>query len=216
MGRLTDDPSHWPANCTIELTGFAYQRITQRSTDVAPCPLEERLAWIREYAITNPTLLDRRTPEHGEFSPAPYEQLSAALRKDGYERQARQVSRYAERHRHRAMGPIGGIWGAIQDVTVGFGYQPARALAWLIGLLVAGTAYFVLAGQPDAIKPGETPAWDPFLYTLGLIVPLGDLGQAKAWNPTGWSKGIALILMIPGWILGTAVVAGISRVLKRQ
>ncbi|MEV4643694.1 hypothetical protein [Saccharopolyspora sp. NPDC049357] len=215
FGRLTDDPLHWPENCTIELTGTHYQRVTQRSTDVEPCPIDTRLQWMHQHSITTPTAVtDPAAPT--TFSPAPYAQLAAALQRDGFDQDARRVQRFKERRRHRAMGPLGAAWGTLQDITVGFGHRPALALAWLTGLLASGTTYFSVAGPLTAVKKGESPTWDPFLYSLDLLIPLVDLGHDKAWDPTGWSKAVALALIISGWVLATTVVAGAGRVLNRS
>lgn len=89
------------------------------------------------------------------FSPAPYEQLAAALRHEAREQEARQILRRKERLRHRALGRLGTLWGAVRDATVGFG--PGRALAWLAVLLAAGTAYFDVADPVPPIKPAEAP-----------------------------------------------------------
>ncbi|TDC94483.1 hypothetical protein E1161_08115 [Saccharopolyspora aridisoli] len=215
FGRLTDDPPHWPEKCTIELTGTHYQRVTQRNTDVEPCPIGTRLKWMHQHSITTPSAVtDPAAP--ATFSPAPYAQLAAALQRDGFDQDARRVQRFKERRRHRAMGPLGACWGALQDITVGFGHRPALALAWLTGLLASGTTYFSVAGPVTAVKKGESPTWDPFLYSLDLLIPLVDLGHDKAWDPTGWSKAVALALIISGWVLATTVVAGAGRVLNRS
>ncbi|RKT84477.1 hypothetical protein [Saccharopolyspora antimicrobica] len=204
---ITDDPPNWPENCRIELTGLTYQRLTRRSTDLAPCPIATRLEWMKRCSTT----AGRRA-----FSPAPYTQLATALRADGMDREAREVQRFKERHRHRTLGPLGLLWGALQDATFGFGYRPALALAWVTALLCAGTAHFALAGPLRAIKKDEAPTWDPFLFSLDLLVPLVDLGHEKAWDPTGWNKAVALALIVGGWVLVTAVVAGAARVLTRN
>ena len=217
FGRLTDDRLNWPEECDIELTGLTYQRITQRTNDTAPCPIPARLAWMQRHSIAAPSLVANGNPEgRSTFSPAPYEQLAVALQRDGLDREARQVLRFKERRRHRAMGPLGVIWGTLQDITVGFGHRPSLALAWLTGLLATGTTFFAAAGPLPAVKKGEAPTWDPFLYSLDLLVPLVDLGHDKAWDPTGWSKVMALTLIIAGWVLATTVVAGASRVLNRR
>jgi hypothetical protein len=41
------------------------------------------------------------------------------------------------------------------------------------------------------------------------------LGQQGSWNPQGASQAVAYGLIIGGWVLATALVAGITRVLVR-
>ncbi|WP_433607401.1 hypothetical protein ACQP2P_32695 [Dactylosporangium sp. CA-139114] len=201
VGRLVDDPAGWPQACAIELAGLTYERISRRSNDATAWTARERLAWMARY---DPS-----------FAPGPYDQLAAALRRDGREQEARQVLRERERLRHRAMGRLGAVWGAVQDATIGFGYRPARALLWLLAVLGGGAAWFAHSGPLAPVKPGEGPTWDPLLYTLDLLVPLVDLGHEHAWNPTGPDKAVAVAIMAAGWVLATTVIAGAGRALRR-
>ncbi|HEY8372504.1 MAG TPA: hypothetical protein VIL00_07150 [Pseudonocardiaceae bacterium] len=215
VGRFVDDPRRWPEACRIDLDGFRYERLSRLPGSTSPaCSIEKRLAWMRDYTLT--TQLPGTAPKsRAEFLPDPYEQLAAALRRDGQERQARLVSRERERLRHRTLGPLGRLWGAIQRWTVGYGYQPARVLVWVLGVLTAGTLYFAGVGPLPSVRPDEQLAWDPFLYTLDLVVPLLDLGHEKAWDPVGWHQGIAVLFLLVGWMLVVSVAAGIGRVLRR-
>ncbi|MFI5912205.1 hypothetical protein [Dactylosporangium sp. NPDC051541] len=201
VGRLVDDPTTWPPGCTVELAGLTYDRISRRSDDTKAWTARERLAWMARF--------------DAGFTPGPYDQLAAALRRDGREGEAREVLRVRERLRHRAMGRLGAFWGAVQDATIGFGYRPARALLWLVAVLAGGSTWFALSGPLAPVKPGESPTWDPLLYTLDLLVPLVDLGHEHAWNPVGADKAVAVLVMAAGWILATTVVAGASRALGR-
>lgn len=142
-------------------------------------------------------------------------ELAAALRRDGGEQEAREVLRVRERLRHRAMGRLGAVWGAVQDIVIGFGYRPARAALWLILVLAAGSGWFAWTGPLRPVKAGEAPTWDPLLYTLDLLVPLVDLGHERAWDPVGADKAVAVLVMAAGWVLATTVVAGAGRALRR-
>lgn len=201
FGRLVDDPVTWPAGCRIELDGLTYERLTRRSDDVTEWTAKQRLAWMARFATG--------------FSPGPYDQLAAALRRDGREQESRQVLLVRERLRHRAMGRLGAAWGAVQNIGIGFGYHPVRALLWLVAVVATGTAYFAVSGPLQPVKPGEAPTWDPFVYTLDVLVPLVDLGHDKAWDPVGVDKAVTLAVLATGWILATTVVAGAGRALRR-
>jgi hypothetical protein len=201
VGRFVDDPGGWPQGATVELAGLAYDRISRRSSDTTAWTARERLAWMARYGTG--------------FAPGAYDQLAAALRRDGREQEAREVLRVRERLRHRAMGRLGALWGAVQDATIGFGYRPARALLWLVGVLGAGSGWFAWSGPLRAVKVDEAPTWDPILYTLDLLVPLVDLGHERAWDPVGADKAVAVLVMAAGWILATTVVAGAGRALGR-
>ncbi|OEV11096.1 hypothetical protein AN218_14540 [Streptomyces nanshensis] len=104
----------------------------------------------------------------------------------------------------------------MQDVVVGFGYVPSRALIWLSALLFTATAYFQASGPLAAIKPDEAPTWDPFLYSLDVLIPFISLGHDTVWDPTGRDKAVFILLMVAGWVLTTTVIAGLGRVLQRQ
>src|SRR5262245_14808420 len=103
------------------------------------------------------------------------------------------------------MGRIGTVWGAVQDIAVGFGYRPARALLWLVAVLAAGSGWFAWSGPLRAINVDQTPTWDPLLYTVELLVPLVDLGQERAWDPVGADNVVAVLVMAAGRILATTV-----------
>ncbi|GAA4605356.1 hypothetical protein BJY16_005361 [Actinoplanes octamycinicus] len=201
VGRLADDPAGWPAGCPVELDGLTYERLTRRSEDVSEWTVSQRLAWMTRHATG--------------FAPGPYDQLAAALRRDGREQDARQALVVRERLRHRAMGRLGAVWGALQDATIGFGYRPGRALLWLLTVVTASTAWFAWSGPLQPVKPGESPTWDPFLYSLDVLVPLVSIGHDQAWDPVGADKAVTVAVMAAGWILATTVIAGVGRSLRR-
>ncbi|NJP98771.1 hypothetical protein HCN51_56730 [Nonomuraea sp. FMUSA5-5] len=198
---LADRRGAWPASSgQVTLDQFTYQSL------VSDMSVRERLAW-----------LATGTP-HAE--PGPYNQLAACLRATGLAREAGQVLREKLRRSARTRGRIWQAWGLLQDITVGYGYQPGRAVAGVLGLLLAGTLFFsrVTCGPtagPCPIKADEHPDWDPFMYCLDLLVPLISLGHDTAWDPTGWSKTVALVLIVAGWVLVTTVAAAAARALTR-
>lgn len=42
-----------------------------------------------------------------------------------------------------------------------------------------------------------------------------NLGHDNAWNPSGTTEYVAALLILAGWVLTTAVVAGLTRTLNR-
>ncbi|MCP9983019.1 pentapeptide repeat-containing protein [Actinomadura madurae] len=65
------------------------------------------------------------------YVPHAYEQLAAAYRQAGDDRAARNVQ-LAKQRRHRSTRPwYSRMWGYLQDVTVGYGFRPRWAAAWL-------------------------------------------------------------------------------------
>lgn len=149
------------------------------------------------------------------YVPSAYEQLAAAYRRAGDDAAARTV-RLARQRRYRATLPwYGRAWGHLQDVTVGYGYRPMRAAAWLAALLVAGTAAYALR-HPAPLRPGEAPEFNALFYTLDLLLPIIDFGQQGAFGPRGWHQWLSYVLILAGWVLATTIAAGVSRALNRS
>ena len=43
---------------------------------------------------------------------------------------------------------------------------------------------------------------------------LSAFGQREMFDPVGWTQGLAYTLIVSGWILATALIAGATRVLR--
>ncbi|MEU9703724.1 hypothetical protein [Streptomyces sp. NPDC047981] len=86
---------------------------------------------------------------------------------------------------------------------------------WLLGLALLGTVAFG-TDTPSPSKPGEGAPFQPLVYTLDLLIPLGGLGQRTAWY---WTDGVlqllAHLLIAAGWVLTTAAVAGVTRTVQK-
>ncbi|MFI9155834.1 membrane-associated oxidoreductase [Streptomyces sp. NPDC053367] len=149
------------------------------------------------------------------YVPHSYEQLTGAYLRIGDEHAARFVQ-LAKQRRHRTTLPwYGRLWGVVQDATVGYGFRPLRAAAWLLSLLAVGSVVYGLH-RPAPLKAGEAPDFNPVFYTLDLLVPVISFGQEGAFGPRGWYQWLSYVLVITGWILASAVVAGVSRSVSRQ
>ncbi|MFI9160811.1 oxidoreductase [Kitasatospora aureofaciens] len=195
VGNLVDTPEAWPLGKHLRLTGFVYENLRP----VGPFTIRQRIAWLEGSAV--------------EFQPESYEQLAAALRRDGADDDAREVL-YAKQRRRRETLPLPArIWGLVQDVTVGYGYRPGRAGLWLLLAWALGSIWFD-THRPDPLKPDEKPHWNAVLYTLNQLLPIIDLNQG-AWNPGGTGQWIAAGLVVVGWLLASTVVAGATRLLQR-
>jgi hypothetical protein len=53
------------------------------------------------------------------------------------------------------------------------------------------------------------------IYSLDLL-PVVNLGQKYAFNPSGAEQWLTYLLMAGGWILVTTIAAGAARVLSRR
>ncbi|WP_410663951.1 hypothetical protein [Amycolatopsis sp. lyj-84] len=195
VSSLIDSASTWPVDGDLDLEGLGYDRIGATES----LAVRERIGWLT------------RDPE---VSAASFERLAAYYQSAGDERSARTVRLTRERHLLHHQHFAGRVWGRTQDALFGYGFAPARALLWLAAIVGTGAWWF--SGHPvRPLKQHEHPTWDPFVYALDLVVPIVDLGQEKAWDPVGTDKVVAMALVVAGWLLATAVVAGARRLLSR-
>jgi hypothetical protein len=186
-------PEVWPDR--VRLDGLTYGSL-------APAlPADRRLA-----------LLDR---DEDGYVPHAYEQLAAAYRRIGDDAGARAVQLARQRRHRMTLSWYAKVWGHVQDVTVGYGFRPARAMAWLLALLLLGTVVYGLH-HPPPVEPGKAPDFHAAVYTLDLLLPIIDFGQDKAFTPHGAYQWLSYLLIAAGWLLATTVVAGITRAVSRQ
>lgn len=108
------------------------------------------------------------------------------------------------------------MWGHLLDATVGYGYRPWLASVWLLALTLLGTLSF-RAHAPSPVKQGEGAPFQPLVYTLDLLIPIGGLGQRTAWYwPNSSLQWLAHLLIAFGWLLTTALIAGVTRALQKN
>jgi hypothetical protein len=196
VATLYDKPPDWPPACK---DGFEYADLQPYA---AASGEAGRLEWLS------------RSPEG--YRPQPYEQLAAYYRKLGNDQEARTVLLAKQRRRRSTEMPLAiRVFGYVLDGLVGYGYRPLRAFSWLVFLLAFGSLYFA-ANHPAPVDPAHHPHFQPILYAASLIVPVVNLGENDAWNNSGLPQWVAAFLIAMGWILATAVVAAITRVLTRN
>ncbi|MFC5247169.1 membrane-associated oxidoreductase [Streptomyces nigrescens] len=186
-------PEVWPDEVKLD-------RLTYGSL-LPHLPAEERLP-----------VLERERAGYVSYS---YEQLAGAYRTAGDEAAARTVQ-LAKLRRHRRTLPwYAKVWGHLQDATVGYGFRPMRAAGWLLALLLTGALAFALH-PPRPLKTDEAPDFNPFFYTLDLLMPIIGFGQEGAFAPRGWYQWLSYLLVVTGWTLATTIATGITRSLARQ
>lgn len=192
---VEDDPTTWPHE--LRLDGFSYKEIYS--------PVE----------ITARQRIDWLARDRGGYRPGPYQQLIAAYRTAGEEQHAKRIALENERRRRAALAWPGRIAGYFLDATVGYGYRTWLAGLWLLLFLTTGTTVYTI-WPAQAVEPGKGPPFQPFVYTLNLLLPIVDLGQKNAWRAAGAGQWLAWTLTLLGWGLTTAVVAGLTRLLNRS
>ncbi|MGE4553398.1 MAG: hypothetical protein AB7D57_09805, partial [Desulfovibrionaceae bacterium] len=190
---LQDSPASWPEPGALRLEGFRYARIDDNS----PTDFRTRKQWLD------------RLPRDGRFRPQPYEQLADVLRRAGYEEDAKLI--HMEKHRAKVKAEQW-IWRSAHKrllnflfrITVGYGYEPWRALWWMLVFVLLGWSLFSW-GHQDGIMvefqggrfkseqlqgeyaPHPYPTFNAFIYSLDAFIPLVDLHQEIYWMPNSES-----------------------------
>jgi cytoskeletal protein CcmA (bactofilin family) len=192
IGILHDEQATWPAE--LRLDGLRYDGLA------VPMTATIRRSWLS------------RDPDG--YCPQPYEFLAQTFRALGYEDDARTAMLAKERQRHSTLPWYANIWGAIQDVTVGYGYRPTRAGVWLVGLLALGTTVFSVF-QPVRDADAGTEVFDPVVFTLERLLPFLDFGQATNFTPTSGTQWFGYALTGSGWLIATTIATGVTRSINR-
>ncbi|WP_007026742.1 hypothetical protein [Saccharomonospora iraqiensis] len=244
LGTLRDRVRAWSyAHGFLDLAGCAYDRLDGAMT------LKQRLHWV--HSATEPFMPGPYEQLAASFSATGEESEARTTRLAAVRRSSSELTQNTRRNRPGAPtrdGPPGPparwtsrvvgvlrhlvqrgyqLWGALQDLVLGYGYRPLRAvvvflLAWSSGAVAFawGTGPCLRSGTavpgPCPVRVDEHPTWDPFLYALDVLVPVVDLGHATAWDVLGWSKAVMLVLTVAGWVLATTIIAAFGRTLRRR
>jgi hypothetical protein len=196
VGIYEDEQQTWPT--TVSLHGFVYEALGNDKVDV-----RSRLRWLT------------RHPDG--YVPHIYDQLAAAYRRAGDEQAVRKVAVAKQWRRRTVLSPAGRLANWLLYLTVGYGHRTWLAAIWLAGLLGLGTLVFTNAHPHDLTRVDpHAPAFNAFGYTLDVLLPIVDLGQQKAWQAHGAAMYWSWAFIAAGWVLTTAVVAGLTGILKRD
>jgi hypothetical protein len=193
---VSDGPGLWAATGGVDVEDFSFDSISA-SPEV---DVHTRLRWLREV--------------QPDFAPGPYEQLAAVYRDGGEEELAQHVQLEKQHRRYSELGKAGQVWGFLQRWTVGYGYRPWLAIAWL-GVFWLGGALWFNWHEMVRLNSDEDPVWNAWLLAVDLLIPIVDLGQDGKWQFVGASQWISSVLIAVGWILASTAAAGAARVLKR-
>jgi hypothetical protein len=195
---LHHEPEHWP-----DAGNFGIQNLTYTALLPLGVPVRWWLEWVRRGLADG-------------YHPQPYAQLATTLRNDGNDRDARIVLLARQRHRRRGSPLRSKPWGWLQDIAVGYGYVSWRAACWLAVLWLTGWLYFRTQHPLPAQPGGSTTDYQPALYALDLLLPVLSIGQRNAVHFAGPAQLVAVLITVCSWILGIAVLAGLTRALTRN
>jgi hypothetical protein len=220
VSRLDDTMPSWQDG-NYALAGLTY-RPAMDGKDAAPAA--QRIAWLgktRDYTATA------------------YQQLAEAYRLSGQESTAEKISIESLRDlrkrgnlRFRARA-----WNKFLDLTVGYGYRLHRPFLALLLLGMVGALLYYLGEHANLIfatqgsthasaattcSPGY-PCYNPIVYSFQMLIPGLDLREATYWWPDAskapWGFPLVLytwLMIVFGWVLATAVVAGITQLFRRR
>jgi hypothetical protein len=208
-----DSAAYWQSGDVV-LDGFEYRSIQMNLVSVSQ----------REQWLSRAMAASRRKPggDHDGYLPQPYDQLAAAYRRAGDDRAARriQLAKYRQRDRVTSWRRwYSKLWNLVQDVVIGYGYEPLRAFLWLIGLFALGVVLFRYISTPYSIATGHRTFTfsDSVGYTLDLLLPTSALQERDVWQSSnGLGEIAAAGLVVFGWVLTATVFAAATRVLQRE
>ncbi|MFF3907613.1 hypothetical protein ACFYZJ_16790 [Streptomyces sp. NPDC001848] len=198
---VNDSPEAWPAR--LNLDGFVYGPFSQYSKAT------ERLRLLTRQV--------RRSDDSqvGGFRAQPYEQLADYYRSLGNDGEARTVLLAKQRAQRQELPWLGRVPAYLLDLLVGYGYRPLRAIGWVLGLLIASSAYFSTV-RPERINTEDHSVFNPVLYAADHLVPVIRFGQTDVWQYHGTPAVVTAALTVLGWTLGIAIAAAASRTLTRN
>ena len=260
VGDFIDYAAAWPLPASgrtdpIRLAGFVCQRLVNPSGrpaghDAGGSTRREpqraaRIDWLEAQPESD---LDTG------FRPQPWREVARHLSAAGLRDQARSVVLAGLRRQRRCLRGRGARWaGHLDDVLTGYGHRPWRPLVALVLVMLApaglsagamrcpeetcgGSAFIARAApSPTGGMVVRADRFEPFLYSLDVMVPLLDLGHAESWraNPAwlpslgpgvagggGWSGGdlLGFALFVErglGLLFAALAFAGLVRAPRR-
>ncbi|NHC14341.1 hypothetical protein [Motilibacter deserti] len=157
-------------------------------------------------------------PTGTRFAAQPYEQLASALRQSGHPEVSKDVLIEMRKHQLGAArkNVFGRVWSRTLGATVAFGYRPERTVGWLVLLGLLG-ALVCMLGHPEHFHAAreDVPVFNPWVYSFDTLLPIIDFRQQDAWIPGSYVRWWTWFVTAAGWILSTALVAGVTRAMSR-
>jgi hypothetical protein len=167
------------------------------------------------------------------YAAQPYQQLAAGYRSLGAERQAREIF-MAQREDELARTDTGWperLWGHITKVTLGYGYQPWRALLFLALVVAISCLLAVALGSHGALAQTTVTATPGRPCTviqqlsvgLDLNLPVGtslaragcDLTADPASATGAWLTAVSWALRLLAWVFAALFIAGFTSAVRK-
>jgi hypothetical protein len=186
-----------PHKHNLLLDGFVYRRIHLAEPRGGATGWRVSLKWLQSQP-------KRYLKE--DFKPQPWAQLITVLREMGYGDDAVQIA--IAREDLPPPRPLSAVlswpWRLLRFLykwTVGYGYRPFRSLYWAAGLVLLGWLVFSCAYDGGYMVPhadaicvqktvrhdctrGHVTEFNSLVYALDVFLPIVDLHQDAAWDPS--------------------------------
>ncbi len=176
------------------------------------------------------SLLREGTPG---YAAQPYRQLAAGYQALGDERQARGILMAQRDDQFARIHPRWPerLWGRITKVTLGYGYQPWRALLFLAGMVALSCVLAVVLGSHGALAQTSNTATPGRSCTviqqasvgLDLNLPIGksvardrcDVAKDSASVTAAWLTAEGWVLQLLAWAFAALFIAGFTSAVRK-
>jgi hypothetical protein len=173
--------------------------------------------------------------QHGtrNYAAQPYQQLAAAYRAAGDDRQTREIlikQRDDQLKRAPHTRPER-WWGRITKVTLGYGYRPWKALLFLAGVAAMSCVLAVVLGSHGALAQTDKTAQEGHPCTvlqkvsvgLDLNLPIGhsvardrcSLTTVPASATAAWLTAGGWVLQVLAWAFAALFIAGFTSAVRK-
>jgi len=219
LSRLDDAMPSWQDSKYV-LAGLRYRPVIDGKDGITA---DQRIHWLRNTK---------------DYAATAYQQLAEAYRLSGEEKTAEKIS-IANLRDLRKRGNLrfrARKWNRFLDWTVGYGYRLHRPFLILLMLGLLGALLYYLGARAGLIYatqgdhgsasescPQGYPCFNPIVYSFQMLIPGLDLREATYWWPAAsqapWGTLLVFytwLVIIIGWVLATAIVAGITQLFRRR
>jgi hypothetical protein len=218
VAALQDRPGAWPDR--LDLDGFTYESFGGLGGGAVASIESRGSRWFVDW-------LARDEP----YTPQPYQHCAKVLREMGHPDMGDDVL-YAGRERERAeswqINKLRWFGLSLLNWTIGYGYGRGyfRALWWVLGFVVLGTAVLLSFGDPKRVAgPIDRAAagdWEAFrhvpalaFYSLDVLLPVTQLHEPHYKIALdGVPKYYFAFHKLMGYVLASFLIAGLSGLTK--
>lgn len=175
-------------------------------------------------------LLQDGTPA---YTAQPYQQLAAGYRALGDDRQARRtlIAQRDDQLARTVTTRAERWWGRITKVTLGYGYQPWKALLFLAAVVIVSCTLAIVLGAHGALAQTGKTATPGHSCTViqqisvgaDLNLPIGtsvarancDLTRDSASVTAAWLSAAGWVLRLLAWLFAALFIAGFTSAVRK-